>query len=562
MPLNPHIAALLSRRGIADEYHEEFIAPSYERDIHDPFLFDDMPRAVERICSAIANAEHVTIYGDYDVDGVSSAVIIFDVLTRAHAHVSLFFNHREEDGYGLHRHCIDTIAEQGTTLIITTDSGIANAGEVAYAHERGIDTIITDHHTPPSDAGDIPPAVAIIHPQVHADRYPWKALSGGGSAFKLAQALCRTFAVHNPTWLNEEKWLLDLVALSTLSDCVSLQGENRALLHYGLKVIQKTRRPGLRTLLNRVPSFYQSSLIDSLHYFVIPLLNAASRMDHASRAAAVLTAPDEHTASDAVDFLEAANRERQKLTTKTVRAVPGNILVNGALFLAASSSWRLGVLGLVANKLVAHYGKPVLLVRSGTPHVGVCRSTPDIHIAKTLARLSDCFDRFGGHHGAGGFALKESVSLEEFAQAIELIEPVREKAGSDNTFHDRKADCAARMTLIDFTDDYIRGLVQCEPWGPGNPPPVYAISDCVIRAITPVGTRGHWVRLRIEQGESRMSVRVRTALMPLRDRWIAQNVDLVCEGVVRQWRGVHELALTVNDIALHAEHHEVVTSTI
>lgn len=549
MSINAHIAALLSRREITDDAISAFLAPDYKRDTHDAFLFDDMQTAVERILKAISTQEQITIYGDYDVDGVASAVLLYDVLTKAHADVSFFFNHREDDGYGIHRRCIDSIAEQGTRLIITTDCGISNADEVAYAGSRGIDVIITDHHTPPNDSAALPRCIAIIHPHVHADKYPWKYLSGGGIAFKLAQTLCRTFAATDIAWQNEEKWLLDLVALSMLADCVPLKGENRVLLHYGLKVIAKTRRPGIQQLLSRVPSFYKSSLVDALQYVVIPLLNAASRMAHASDAARVLLAPDIQTADTAVEHLIQLNRARQRLVRKTIREIPGNILVNSKVFFAALPSWRVGVLGIAANKLLSEYQKPIILMKNSTKNIGVCRSTPDIHIAKALSSLADYFSRYGGHAAAGGFALKQDVSIEEFAKALEQIDFACEKTAEDNRENENDWEHEPiEIRLSDFTAEFARDFTLCEPWGHGNPKPLYRIVNCAILNIVPIGARRQWIRIAAEQDGSRISLRSRSSEFPFRTDSLPLSCDIVCEAGVREWRGMNELFLTAKHI--------------
>lgn len=548
MSAHPKVIEFLAQRGIAghDEC-EQFLSPNYERDVHDPYLFDDMERAVLRIVAAITRGERITIYGDYDVDGVSAAVIMYDIITRVGGDVVLFFNHREDDGYGLHAHCIERIVQNGSTLLITTDSGIAHGGEIQIARDAGIDTIITDHHTVPHI---LPPAYAIIHPLVHADRYPYKHLSGGGCAFKLAQALCR-FSDKNPTVLQgisatAEKWLLDCVALATISDCVPLQGENRALVYYGLKVIAKTQRHGLRALLSRVPSMYQDSMLTSIQFGVIPLLNAASRMDHAQRAADVLLAKTSEEAEQAADILMQLNKERQRLTQKTIRSIPGSVLVNERVVLAASRQWRLGVLGLVAHKLVAIYHKPVILVRDGMPSVGVARSTPDIHIAETFALIADCFDRFGGHAGAGGFALKPSTDLETFARTLEQLTLVP-CAKPDNP---REHGEAIDITLSELTYEFLADLARCEPWGQANLRPRIHLRGCTLDRMQTLGVRRQWVRMSIHQGGDRIYARIPARSLRA-DLEEGALFDIICEARLREWRGVMDRDLTVQSIMYH-----------
>lgn len=545
MALNPYVATLLEKRGIANELLDAFISPLYDRDIHDPFLFDDMARAVGRLTLALTRGERITVYGDYDVDGVSGAVILHDILTKAGGTVSLFFNHREDDGYGLHTRCIDRIAQLGATLMITTDSGIMNAHEIAYARERGIDTIITDHHTPPQTDDGLPPAIAIIHPRVRADRYPWKHLSGGGCAFKLAQALCRTLSERDPSFRYEEKWLLDLVALSILSDRVPLQGENRALFYYGMKVMRKSRRAGLRALLSRTPAFYQSSPIDTLQFHVIPLLNAASRMEHASHAAALLCAHDTVAAEHLADKLTALNKERQRLTQRTLRSIPGSILLDGSLFLAASTHWRVGLLGLVAGKLIATYRKPVILLRTGGPQiVGVARSTHAVHIAQTFHLLSDFFERFGGHAAAGGFALKASVTLDNFVDAVGRLTPVPCADMMDAPSADTHG---IEVPLWALTADFVSDLSRCEPWGAGNPQPTLVLRGCTITGVSPLGRRKQWSLLRIQQNGAVASVRI--ASSALNDTIsLDAPLDMYCSVALREWRGLPDLRLTVKSL--------------
>ncbi len=497
------ILEIMKERGIFElEDIRRFTAPDYERDTHDPFLFDDMSTCIDRILRAVNKGEKICIYGDYDVDGVCATVILYETLTKFGGDVSVRINYRDDEGYGLHTHVIDELAHNGISLIITTDQGISNAKEIDHASRNGIDTIITDHHTVPDDPMMIPRAVGIIHPRVHADRYPFKDLSGGGAAFKLAQGFIRTAAPRTQEWKYFERWFLDLVCMSTLADCVPLVGENKVFLHFGLTVLNKMRRVGIRALLSVAPIRLSTITTHSILFYLSPLLNAASRMDHAQLAFDLLTTQTAQEAKKIADILAAHNKERQKLTTRITREAHAQckIQTDNRILVGSSPHWPLGVLGLVAGSLVRTYNKPVVLISEKSDRsIGVARSTADIHIARTFQKIESLFDRFGGHHRAGGFALKEGVSMGEFADQINCV--VHDERSSPA--QDMKNERIYHLGLCDITLEFANQLKRCQPWGTGNPEPLFCIQRCVVVNMSRVGKKMQHLRLHVQQDTER-----------------------------------------------------------
>jgi single-stranded-DNA-specific exonuclease len=337
--LTPIILQLLWDREIKDQtLVDEFFNPDYEQDIHDPFLMKDMDKAVQRIFKAIKNGERITIYGDYDVDGVTSSVVMVSALIElksvisqvekeeAKKFIDIYIPDREFEGYGLNEKAVNQIKKEKTDLIITVDCGISSFESVEIVKKLGMDIIITDHHHVPDK---VPEALAIINPKQKDCSYPFKELAGVGVAFKLAQALIGNVGNRHACSLPDgfEKWLLDLVALGTVADCVDLVGENRTLVKYGLLVINKTKRIGIKKLIKASGTkirengnVREAKAIDttSISFMLAPRLNAAGRMDHANTSYELLNSEDEHEAEVLSDKLEKNNQSRQRITEKAM----------------------------------------------------------------------------------------------------------------------------------------------------------------------------------------------------------------------------------------------------
>ena len=374
-----------------------FLNPSFEDDLHDPFLFNDMEKVVARLFKAIELKEKIFVYGDYDADGVPGAAIIKSTLDALGAVTGIYIPHREQEGYGLNSGAISYMLDQGGRVVITCDCGISNAAETDEAMAKGMDVIITDHHRIPEV---IPKFFAALHPLLPGEKYPNKFLTGGGVGFKLACALlqkARTMvpplrvrggepppsggakeglrAVHNPpqpsltlregeTLDGWEKWLLDLVAISTVADVGKLLGENRTFVKYGLKVINKTRRIGLQKLMESAGIKPGSADTTTIGWQIAPRINAAGRMDHANAAFELLMTNDAEEAERLAESLQQSNVERQKATEiaqKGARAQIGQVPTTSYLLAAYDPTWVAGVVGLVAGRLTEEFRRPVIV---------------------------------------------------------------------------------------------------------------------------------------------------------------------------------------------------------
>ncbi|MCK4891940.1 MAG: DHH family phosphoesterase, partial [Candidatus Pacebacteria bacterium] len=401
--LSPIVLQLLWDREIKTQILvDEFFNPDYEQDIHDPFLMKDMKIAVKRIFKAIEKDEKITVYGDYDVDGVTSSVVMVNTLielksiiskiekTKAKKFIDIYIPDREFEGYGLNKQAIDRIKQNKTNLVITVDCGISSFENVEIVKKLGMDIIITDHH---HILEQIPKALAIINPRQRNCDYPFKELAGVGVAFKVAQALIENLENYNFEKSKSkklkskklknynlspgfEKWLLDLVVLGTVADCVDLIGENRTLSKYGILVINKTHRIGLKKLIRTAGTRIRENgnvvkvkAIDtiSISFMLAPRLNAAGRMDHANTSYELLIAENETEAEDLSSKLEKNNQSRQRITEKAmveIRKRIGKYKKLPKIIIEQDPNWRIGIVGLVAGKLTDEYSRPFLVLQS------------------------------------------------------------------------------------------------------------------------------------------------------------------------------------------------------
>src|SRR5680860_323953 len=372
---------------------DEFFNPDYAQDIHNPYLLKDMEKAVQRIFCSLESEEKITVYGDYDVDGVTSSIVIVQTLielksiikqidkSEAKKFINVYIPDRELEGYGLNEQAIKKIQKEKTDLIITVDCGISSFESVELINELGMEVIITDHHHVPEK---IPNAVAIINSRQKDCRYPFKDLAGVGIAFKLAQALLveqekrkpkstKLQATSYKLSLGFEKWLLDFVALGTVADCVDLVGENRTLLTYGLIVINKTQRIGIKKLSSSAGtkmrvngSETEAEQIDAttIGFMLAPRLNAAGRMDHANTSYELLISEDAKEAEGLAEKLEKNNQSRQRVTEKAMQEIKSRLDKKKTLpkiIIESDADWRIGIVGLVAGKLVNEYSRPFLV---------------------------------------------------------------------------------------------------------------------------------------------------------------------------------------------------------
>lgn len=544
--LHPIVVQLLYNRGLDSQIKiDEFLYPDYSRDVYDPYLFRDMAKACARIDSAIENKEKITVYGDYDADGVCSSVILETVLKKVGAIVEVYLPHREKDGYGLNKNSVKEIIDNGTSLIITCDCGISNVDEVAFANENKTDVIITDHHSIPET---LPKALAIIHPKIEGEEYPFKFLAGGGVAFKLAQALLKkNEKLQDKEKEIEEKWLLDLVAISTVADMVPLLGENRTLVKYGLLVLKKSKHLGLKKLLEIANIDVNKIDAQTISFSVGPRINAAGRMDHANLAYYMLMEEDEERATQLASDLNQSNLDRQKLTDQVVReAKQMDIDSADRLLTFYKEDWPAGLTGLVAGRLLRDYGKPcIVMTKVADQIIGSSRSVNGFNITAALTENKHLINRFGGHPQAAGFAIKEENKEELMANlkkiALEQLKDI------DLT---PKIDIELEVDFEDINWELVDLLDKFSPFGQENPEPLFMSKGLKITLARKVGIdQKHW-KLELSKGNKAKGA-IAFGLTNI-DLAVGDSVDVVYNLSINQWNGNREIQLIIRDIKKNA----------
>ncbi len=543
--LNNTIVQLLLNRGLnTQEKIDEFLYPEYSQDIHDPFLFSDMKKTVERIYQSIEKKELITIYGDYDADGVSSSTILFDVLTTLGAKVEVFLPHREKDGYGLNPKAVEELLKNNTKLIITVDCGISNTKEVDDVNNHNIDIIITDHHAIPET---IPKAFSIIHPQLDT-KYPFNYLAGVGVAFKLSQALLRSSKLTDKDKEIKEKWLLDMVSIATVADMVPLLGENRTLVKYGLIVLSKTKRIGLRKLIEVSNIDYSKIDTRSIGYGIAPRINAAGRMDHANLAFYLLTEEDEDRALELAIELNNSNLERQRITETMFRqALSLDIDLNDRLLIFFNKDWSSGLTGLVASKLLRKYNRPCLVITKNEENnhlVGSGRSIDQFNITKALTKIEKLLLRYGGHPQACGFSFTED-KLEEFSASIKKIAEEELKGKEFKPTLDIEIE-------IDFNDiswELVDLVDKFKPFGKDNEEPLFLSKNLILTNTKKVGKdEKHW-KLEFMKDNKKIGG-IGFGLTDI-DLTVGNNVDIVYNLSINEWNGNRQIQLMIKDIKVN-----------
>lgn len=496
--IQPLTARVLAGRGLTDpEAAQRFLAPSLDH-LHAPELLTGMREAVERLRAAIAAREKILIYGDYDVDGTVSVVILKKAIELAGGTAGFHVPHRLKDGYGMRAEVIERAAAMGVRLIVSVDTGIRAAEVVRGARELGIDVIVTDHHLPEAE---LPPALAVLNPNRRDCSYPDKNLCGAGVAFKLVHALLATLSWPEEKLRRMLQSFLKLVAVATVADVVPLLGENRIIVKYGLQGLQSVRNPGLRALLEvsgmlrgRAPSARQVA------FQIAPRMNAAGRMDDARNVIELFLTEDPERAKILAGQLHTLNQERQETEAEIVRLVLEEcsripVQDDQAALVFAGPNWHRGVVGIVASRLVERFYRPVFVLsqENGEAH-GSGRSIPPFHLLDALESMPDLFSRFGGHRQAAGVSLP-AESIAEFRTRLNHY------AAERLTPADFRPQLAIDA-LVDLkeltTGPAVAEILALAPFGFGNPPPLLAILDAEV-ADAPVVVKEKHLRVHLRQ---------------------------------------------------------------
>lgn len=503
----PLVRTLLAARGITtEEEARRFVEPDWERDTHNPFLMKDMQRAVERVVQAMVAGEVIAIWSDYDMDGIPGAVLLHDTFrTLGYEQVLHHTPHRNKDGFGLNTIGLDELKAQNASLVISIDCGITDVEQVKYANTLGLEVVVTDHHIP----GEVlPPAYAILNPKQTDCEYPEPMLCGAGVIFKFCQALlthlrsaplppelCNLNPLPASGW---EKWLLDMAGMATIADMVPLRGENRALAHFGLVVLRKSRRLGLQALLRKARADQRRLAEDDVGFTIAPRVNAASRMGHARDAFALLTATNPTDAGMYADALDKINTDRKRVVASMKREIHGRIKKLGepkSVIVMGNPEWKPSLLGLVAGGLAEEYERPVFLWgrEEGITIKGSCRGYGGVSVYAIMHEAREVFLEYGGHTAAGGFSVGEAEVHALEAALLEAHEVVSVK-GADVM---READAA--LSLTDITWDTYNQVAQLAPFGEGNPKPVFMFSKVDIAHVRTFGKGNEHLELTLNK---------------------------------------------------------------
>ncbi len=469
--LSPLVARLLVNRGITTPVQSvSFLKPSLQ-DLHDPFLFKDMAQAVARIRLARERAETVLVYGDYDVDGVTSTAVVSSLLNKLGIKVLRYIPHRMDEGYGLNHDIVPLAKEWGVKLLITVDCGVTAVAEVEALRSVGIDVIVTDHHEP---EGQVPAAAcAVINPRQPGCGYPFRDLAGVGLAAKLVQAVMGEFPRHD----------LDLVALGTIADVVPLRGENRIIARHGLPVIGNSSKAGMQALIEAARVRGKVMTPHLVGFSLGPRLNAAGRMGSASTALELLLCDDPAVAASLVDVLEIHNRERQRQQGAVVDEAVEIIEAEGDLpahriIVVHKDGWHKGVLGIAASRIVEKYGRPAFVISfENGLGVGSARSVDGFHLNEALASCAALLEGYGGHKRAAGLRVRQE-SVAALREGLNLFAADVFGAGVP----DSVLEIDSQITLPEVNMDLVAMLGDLEPFGEGNPAPVFATRRLMIKS--------------------------------------------------------------------------------
>ena len=539
--LPPLCAAVLCARGVDTAPAASAFLAHGPNLLHDPFLLRDMEKAVERISRAIREQETVAVYGDYDVDGITATCLLTQFLRTLGGQVVSYIPDRTEEGYGLNNHAIDALARQGVTLIVTVDCGITAAQEVEYARALGVDVVITDHH---QCKEVLPQAVAVVDPRRPDCSYPFPDLAGVGVALKLALAL--TAPAQRPQVLLDYG---ELAAIGTVADVMLLQGENRALVHLGLERLADCSRPGLQALLREAgcPRGQVPTTV-TIGYGLAPRINAAGRMEQAGTALELLLTQDPQRGQELAQELCQLNRLRQAIELEIFQHCDQLLTHTPALsapvIVLAGEGWHQGVIGIVASRLAEKYTCPAFMISlDGDKGKGSCRSFGGFNLFGALERCAPLLDSYGGHELAAGFSIRRD-NIPAFRAA--LCQLVEEFAGHQPMESSLDVDCEIPHCSLLSTQD-VESLSLLEPFGSGNPKPVFLLRSVCVLSHTDVGGGRH-LKLRLRRDGVAMDAiffSANTAACGIEN---GQRLDIAFTLQINQFRGNRTVQLQLCDL--------------
>ena len=536
------LAMLMNIRGLDDAAHlREFLGEG--EPLSDPFLLKDMDKAAARITRAVDNMEKIAVYGDYDADGVTSTAMLYSYLETRGADVIFYIPQREGEGYGMNIGAVEYLKEQGVSLIVTVDNGISSVQEVARANELGIDVVVTDHHRPQEI---LPDAVAVVDAYRPDDTSPYKHFSGVGIAFKLLMAL--------EDGAGDVEDLLeaysDLAAIGTIGDIVPLTGENRTLIRAGLERLSQSDRPGVQALLENAGIAGKALTSTNVAFTLVPRINATGRMGAPERAVRLLISGYEEEAEVLSEEICADNEERRRVEAEIAEAAFADIEAKGYMkdrvVVVDGENWHHGVIGIVASRVTERCGKPCMIISRGeTEAKGSGRSIEDFSLFEAICACGDLLIKFGGHPMAAGITLKPE-NIEAFRKRINQYAAEHFPQMPTQTV---TLDCKLNPAALSVS--MAQSLTQLEPFGNGNPQPVFGLFNMELSNVTPVGGGGH-LRLTLEKnGAVITAMRFNTKPEEL-PYHIGDKIDLAVQLEAREFRGQPSLTVIVRDMKFAA----------
>ncbi len=535
--LNRLLSILLTNREITEETEiTKFLNPK-RSDFYDPFGMPDMEKAVEGILKAIENKEQIIIYGDYDVDGITSVTVLKSFLEERGIQVNVYIPNRLNEGYGLNKTAMEEIAKQGNKLMITVDCGITAVEEVEYAKKFGIETIITDHHEP---AEELPKAIAVVDAKRKDNKYECRNLAGVGVVFKLIQALSIKLGLDPKEYLK----YLDIVCVGTISDIVPLTDENRVIVKLGLKLVEQTKNLGLKEILQSCG--YSKINSTTISFGVAPRINACGRMGHQEEALNLLLSKEENEVKELTQKINEYNKTRQEIEkniyNEAIEQIEKEGLDTKNTIVVSGKGWHHGVIGIVSSKITELYFKPsILLCEEDGKCKGSGRSIPGFDLHEALMECNDTIDKFGGHAMAVGININKE-KIEEFKEEFEKIAIEREV---DKIIPILNLD--AEIKLDDVNKEMVDSLKELEPFGEANKMPIFAFRNLKIDSIRSLSDGKH-LKLSVKDNKNIINA-IGFNMGTLTDTYrIGDRVDIAGNLEINSFNGVDSIQINIKDI--------------
>ena len=535
--LNKLLSTLLTNRGIIEEAEiTKFLNPK-RSDFYDPFGMPDMEKAVERILKAIEKKEQIIIYGDYDVDGITSVTVLKSFLEERGIQVNVYIPNRLNEGYGLNKTAMEEIAKQGNKLMITVDCGITAVEEVEYAKTFGIETIVTDHHEP---AEELPKAIAVVDAKRKDNKYECRNLAGVGVVFKLIQALSIKLGLDQKEYLK----YLDIVCVGTISDIVPLTDENRVIVKLGLKLVEQTKNLGLKEILQSCG--YSKINSTTISFGVAPRINACGRMGHQEEALNLLLSKEVNQVKELTQKINEYNKTRQEIEkniyNEAVEQIEKEGLERKNTIVVSGKGWHHGVIGIVSSKITELYFKPsILLCEENGECKGSGRSVPGFDLHEALMECNDTINKFGGHAMAIGININKD-KIEEFKKEFEKIAKEKEV---DKIIPILNLD--AEIKLDDVNKEMVDSLKELEPFGEANKMPIFAFRNLKIDSIRSLSDGKH-LRLSVKDNKNIINA-IGFNMGALADMYIiGDRVDIAGNLEINLFNGVDSIQINIKDI--------------